>query len=88
MDIYESEAGERMMKVSAEMKDGKTMEAEEDFMVMEKRMDKEEIIAKFQDQFDAFGKLPKSHAGKLIELADRIDDIPDMREYTELLCLK
>jgi hypothetical protein len=37
------------------------------------------------DQFIAYGKLPAANAEKIIELADRIEEVEDMREFTELL---
>lgn len=88
MEIYEPENGGRMMKVVAEMYDGKVFTAEESFMVMERYPTKEELQGKFWAQFNAFGKLPKSTGEKIIELAAKIEDLSDVREYTELLCLK
>ena len=88
MEIYEPAGGIPMMKVVCEMKDGRVFEAEESFMIMERYPDKEEIEAKFWAQFNAFGKLPKCNGEKIIQLASRIEDLSDMREYTELLTLK
>jgi 2-methylcitrate dehydratase PrpD len=48
---------------------------------------REFLVGKFMDQFNAFGKLPKARAGKIIDLALKIEMIKDMREYTELLVL-
>ena len=88
MEIYEPAGGMPMMKVVCEMKDGRVFEAEESFMIMERYPDKEEIEAKFWAQFNAFGKLPKSNGEKIIELASRIEELSDMREYTQLLTIK
>ena len=46
---------------------------------------REVIVAKFMDQFDSYGKLPASHAEKIIDMAGHIEDIEDMREFMELL---
>ncbi|MBO4360174.1 MAG: MmgE/PrpD family protein [Eubacteriaceae bacterium] len=85
MDFYEPAGGAPLVKVVAEMKDGTTLEAEESFMIMEDYPSRDVIIAKFMDQFNAYGKLPASHAEKIIELAGRVEEIGDMREFTELL---
>jgi 2-methylcitrate dehydratase PrpD len=45
------------------------------------------LVEKFMDQFNAFGKIPKINAQKIIDLALNIEKIKDMREYTELLVL-
>ena len=85
METYEPEGGAPMVKAVFVMKDGSTLEAEQNFMVMERYPEKEELIAKFMDQFNAYGKLPAANAEKIIELADRIEEVEDMREFTELL---
>ena len=76
-------------KAQAEMKNGRVYEAEAEFV---KEMfvypDREALHKKFWDQFNAFGKLPKSTGEKIIELAERIETLEDMREYTSLLCVK
>ena len=46
---------------------------------------REFLIQKFTDQFNAFGKLPKNRAEKIVELALNIEKVTDMREYTQLL---
>ena len=75
-------------KAQAEMKNGRVYEAEAEFV---KEMfvypDREALHKKFWDQFNAFGKLPKSRGEKIIELAERIETLEDMREYTSLLCV-
>ena len=48
---------------------------------------REFLIEKFMDQFNAFGRLPKAKADKIIDLALKVETIKDMREYTELLVL-
>ena len=88
MSIYEPVSGGRKMKVSAEFKDGRILEAEEDFMILEKYPSNEDLLAKFWDQFTSFGKLPRRNGEKIIELAERVDEIKDMREFTELLGVK
>ena len=84
-ELYDPEGGQPLVKVVAEMKDGRSFEAEEHFMIMEDYPSREVIIAKFMDQFDAYGKLPASHADKIIDMASRIEEIGDIREFTELL---
>ncbi|MGI6326045.1 MAG: MmgE/PrpD family protein [Saccharofermentanales bacterium] len=88
MDIYEPEDHGRKIKVVAEMHDGRVFTAEENFMVMERYPTQEELVDKFWGQFNAFGKLPKSNGEKIIELASRIEELSDVREYTELLYIK
>jgi 2-methylcitrate dehydratase PrpD len=86
MDVNAA-GGRPMMKVSVDMTDGSTLAAEEDFFVMAKYPDRETLLAKFRDQFNAFGRLPKANGEKIIELAGKIDELADMREFTEVLCL-
>ena len=88
MDVYDPEGGIPTVKVVLEMKDGSTIEAEENFMIMERYPEREELIEKFMDQFNAYGKLPKANADKIIEMAFKIDDVKDMREFTQLLYSK
>ena len=88
MDTYTVPGGLPVYKGSVELKDGRVFEAEADFI---KEMflypSKEFLVQKFWDQFNAFGKLPKSVGEKIIELAGRIETLKDMREYTELLTI-
>ena len=84
LDLFDS-AGAPTVRVTAEMRDGTVLEAEENFMIMEEYPAREVIVAKFMDQFDSYGKLPASHAEKIIDMAEHIEDIEDMREFTELL---
>lgn len=88
MDIYEPENGGRMMKVVVEMRDGRVFTSEESFMVMERYPTREELEDKFWGQFNAFGQLPKCNGEKIIELVSKIEDLADVRELTELLCVK
>ena len=75
-------------KAQAEMKNGKIYEAEADFVgEMFVYPDKEMLHKKFWDQFNAFGKLPHSTGEKIIELAENIETLEDMREYTSLLSI-
>ena len=85
MEIYQPADGFPRMKAEVIMKDGHSFEAEESFFVMDQYPDREELIAKFRDQFDAYGKLPEENADKMIELASSIDKLADMREFTELM---
>jgi len=85
MEIYQPADGRPKMKAEVIMKDGRSFEAEENFFAMDRYPEREELIAKFKDQFDAYGKLPKENADKIIELAASIDKLEDMREFTELL---
>ena len=77
-----------VFKAQAEMTDGHIYEAEADFVAeMFVYPDREMLEKKFWDQFNAFGRLPRSTGEKIIELAYRIDTLSDMREYTSLLCV-
>ena len=88
MDTFEAEDGAKLMKMVVEMKDGNVFEDIEDYASsMHAYPTREFLIGKFWDQFNTFGKLPKSRGEKIIELADRIDNLDDMREYTDLLVL-
>jgi 2-methylcitrate dehydratase PrpD len=88
MDIYEPASGGKKIKVTVAMRDGRVLEAEEDFMSMVKYPSKQILVDKFWDQFNTFGRLPKRNGEKLVELASRIEELEDMREYTELLCIR
>ena len=89
MDHWNCTSKMPVYKAQAEMKNGRVYEAEAEFV---KEMfvypDREALHKKFWDQFNAFGKLPKSTGEKIIELAERIETLEDMREYTSLLCVK
>ena len=88
MDTFEAPDGAKLMKMVVEMNDGNVFEDVEDYASsMHDYPTKEFLEAKFWDQFDAFGKLPKSTGEKIIELAGKIETLEDMREYTELLVL-
>jgi len=81
----EGEAKERGMRVRVTMKDGTVFEHTEPASSMHIYPTREFLIEKFMDQFSAFGKLPKSVADKIIDLAFNIEKVSDMREYTSLL---
>ena len=88
MDTFEAEGGAKLMKMVVEMKDGNVFEDIQDYASsMYAYPTREFLISKFWDQFDTFGKLPKSRGEKIIELADKIEKLDDMREYTDLLVL-
>lgn len=80
-----SYTGGKAMRVRVTMKDGTVFEHTEPGSSMHTYPTKEFIIGKFMDQFNAFGKLPKSAANKIIDLALNIEKVSDMREYTSLL---
>lgn len=89
MGVYDCTPGKQMMKAAVEMTDGSTVELEMDYSsAMNEYPSREFLIAKFYDQFNTFGKLPKSVGKKIVETADKIETLPDMREFTELLTLK
>jgi 2-methylcitrate dehydratase PrpD len=89
MDVYDAKSDKMMMKAEAEMRDGRVFTVELDYNAqMGDYPTQEFLIKKFWDQFNAFGKLPKSTGEKIIELAGRVETLSDMREYTELLTLK
>lgn len=75
----------KAMSVRVTIKDGTVFEHTEPGASMHTYPTKEFIDGKFMDQFNAFGKLPKSNAEKIIDLALNIERVSDMREYTSLL---
>lgn len=88
MDTYECTSDDKMFKARVEMHDGRVFEAEQSFIgAMFAYPTREFLEKKFWDQFNAFGKLPRSAGEKIIELAGRIEELSDMREYTQLLSL-
>ena len=84
MEVYQPADGRPKMKAQVIMKDGHQFETEENFFAMDRYPDREELIVKFRDQFDAYGKLPRTYADKMIELSASIDRLEDIREFTEL----
>ena len=84
MDVYQPEDGQPKMKVAAVLEDGRSLEAEASFFMMDRYPAPEELQAKFRGQFEAYGKLPASHADKIIELAGAVEELTDIREFTEL----
>lgn len=88
MGTFETDGDAKLMKIVVEMKDGKVFEDIEDYSAaMHTYPTREFLLGKFWDQFNTFGKLPKSTGEKIIELADKIETLTDMREYTDLLVL-
>ncbi len=92
MGVYGSSDGSpvtRGMRVRVTMKNGDVYEhTREAAEAMHTYPTKEFLVEKFMDQFNAFGKLPKANADKIISLALNIEKTKDMREYTELLVPK
>jgi 2-methylcitrate dehydratase PrpD len=87
MDTWNCTSKMPVYKAQAEMTNGRIYEAEADFVgEMFVYPDKETLHKKFWEQFNAYGQLPAAVGEKIIELAERIDTISDMREYTSLLC--
>lgn len=86
MEFYEPDAPR--IKVVVEMLDGREFSAEESFFAMERYPSREELESKFWGQFNAFGRLPKRSGEKIIELISKIEELPDVRELTELLSIK
>ncbi len=46
---------------------------------------REQLLDKFWDQIDAYGIISHAKAQKAIDLCDKLEDVADMRELTELL---
>ncbi len=46
---------------------------------------REQLLSKYWDQINSYGLLTHAKAGKVIDLIDRLEDIDDMREITNLL---
>ncbi len=91
MGVYGSKDGSPVaqgMRVRVTMNNGDVYEHTQDRgEAMHTYPTKEFLVAKFMDQFDAFGKLPRANAEKIIDLAFNIENVADMREYTQLLTL-
>ena len=91
MGVYSSDDGipvARSMRVRVTKKSGEVFEhTQEAGEAMHGYPDREFIVQKFTDQFNAFGKLPKNHCEKIDSLALDIENIKNMREFTELLVL-
>ena len=89
MDVYDCAPGSQMMKAVVDMADGSSITCETDYIgSMYAYPSKEFLREKFLDQFRAFGRLPENVGQKIIELAGRVEQLDDMREFTELLVLK
>lgn len=88
VDVYSCEPGRSAVKVTAEMTDGRLFAAEADYGgAMHEYPGREFLEEKFRAQVRAAGTLTKAAADKLIELDRRLEELPDMREYTRLLTL-
>ncbi|HVN97541.1 MAG TPA: MmgE/PrpD family protein [Syntrophorhabdaceae bacterium] len=89
MGVYGSEDGTPLikgMRVRVTMNSGSVYEstrnADESMHAYPTR---EFLVAKFMDQFTAFGRFSKARADKIIDLALSIENAKDMGEFTELL---
>lgn len=91
MGVYGPKDGTSLrpgMRVRVTMTDGDVYESTQDAgESMHAYPTREFLVGKFMDQFNAFGRIPKVNADKIIELALNIENVTDMREYTELLVL-
>jgi 2-methylcitrate dehydratase PrpD len=75
-----------LLKAVVEMSDGREFTSIQDYASsMHAYPSREFLEDKFRSQFFACGKLKKPVADKIIKMAGRIEDISDMREFTELL---
>lgn len=89
MEQYDSPDGVQRIKATVETVHGDVLTAEADYAAaMSEYPTKEFLKEKFWDQFHAFGKLPDSVGEKIIELCDRIETLPDVREFTQLLTIR
>jgi hypothetical protein len=91
MGVYGSSDGTpvtRGMRIRVTMNSGDVYEHTQDAgEAMHAYPSREFLVSKFMDQFNAFARLPKANAEKIVDLALNIEKIRDMREYTELLVL-
>jgi 2-methylcitrate dehydratase PrpD len=91
MGVYGPKDGASLrpgMRVRVTMTSGDVYESTQDTgESMHAYPTREFLVGKFMDQFNAFGRIPKANADKIIELALNIENVTDMREYTELLLL-
>ena len=77
----------RTIRVTITKKDGTKLEVFKDSndFDMHNYPTREQFLAKYWDQVDAYGLIKHSAAEKLIELVNHLEDIEDMREITDLL---
>ena len=66
-------------------KDGQVYEKVEDGAVAYQYPTREEILAKFWGQVDAYQSVSRAKAQKILDMIDHIEDVKQMKEYTELL---
>ena len=75
------------IRVTVTTRDGKKYVSEKsssDFS-MHDYPTREQLLAKYWDQVNGGGLLKPENARKLIDLVDRLEELPDMREITDLL---
>ncbi len=66
-------------------KDGHVYEKVEDGAVAYQYPTREEILAKFWGQVDAYQSVSRAKAQKILDMIDHLEDVKQMKEYTELL---
>lgn len=75
-----------LIRLRVTTKDGKVYENVQNALVLTvKYPTKEEILSKFWDQVDAFNNVTKAKAQKILDTIDRLEDVENMKELTELL---
>lgn len=65
--------------------DGRVLEEYEPNRTMHNYPTKEELESKFWDQVNAFNNVSESTGKKLLDMIEKIEDVENMKEFTELL---
>ena len=66
-------------------RDGHVYEKVDDGAAAFKYPTREESLAKFWGQVDAHQSISRAKAQKILDMIDRLEDLKQMKEYTELL---
>ena len=80
-----SGAGMGSVRLRMTTKDGQVYEKVDDGAAAFKYPTREEILAKFWGQVDAHQSVSRAKAQKILDMIDRIEDVKQMKEFTELL---
>lgn len=85
-DVFEADVP--LLRVEVEMFDGRIFSSEMDYSKsMHEYPSHEFLVEKFKAQAEASGIMNSAKIEKIIELAGKLEEIEDLREYTELISL-
>ena len=73
------------VRVRVTTKEGKVYEKIGDAAAAFRHPTREESLAKFWSQVDAYQSVSRAKAQKILDMIDHIEDVKQMKEYTELL---